>query len=165
MRNFCGLAVALGMIVAAGWGQTSSQAKKKTVPATQKGAVRRPSPAAHPGAAPVRRSTTTASAANRKKAPVKRTTATTWRNRQLAPTTDRYREIQQALAAKGYLASAEATGTWNQSSIDALKRFQSEQNLDASGKINSMSLIALGLGPKHDAQPVPPPTPSPEPGR
>jgi hypothetical protein len=154
MRNFCGLAVALGMIVAAGWGQTSSQAKKTTAPTAHKSnTVRRPSTASRSGATPVRRSSAATSAANRKNAPAKKT-AVTWRNRQLAPTPDRYREIQQALVSKGYLASEEATGSWNQNSIDALKRFQTQQNLDSSGKINSMSLIALGLGPKRDAQTV-----------
>ena len=34
--------------------------------------------------------------------------------------------------------------------MDALKRFQSSQNIDATGKINSLSLIALGLGPKRE---------------
>jgi hypothetical protein len=87
--------------------------------------------------------------------------AVTWRNRQLAPTPDRYREIQSALATKGYLKPEDATGTWNQDSIDAMKRFQQEQNLDPSGKINSLSLIALGLGPKREttataAPPKPP---------
>jgi hypothetical protein len=87
--------------------------------------------------------------------------AVTWRNRQLAPTPDRYREIQSALATKGYLKPEDATGTWNQGSIDAMKRFQQEQNLDPSGKINSLSLIALGLGPKREtaaatAPPKPP---------
>jgi peptidoglycan hydrolase-like protein with peptidoglycan-binding domain len=86
--------------------------------------------------------------------------ATTWRNRQLAPTPDRYRQIQEALAAKGYLRSEDATGTWNQASVEALKRFQAEQKLESTGKINSLSLIALGLGPKHDATMKPPP-PSP----
>jgi hypothetical protein len=38
--------------------------------------------------------------------------------------------------------------------VDAMKRFQAAQNLDASGKINSLSLIALGLGPKHDSASV-----------
>jgi hypothetical protein len=78
----------------------------------------------------------------------------TWRNRQLAPSPDRYREIQQALAAKGYMQPDQATGTWDQNSTDAMKRFQMEQNLEPSGKINSLSLIALGLGPKHDALPA-----------
>ena len=52
--------------------------------------------------------------------------------------------------AKGYLGADEATGGWNQNSVDALKRFQADQKIEASGKINSLSLIALGLGPKRD---------------
>jgi Putative peptidoglycan binding domain len=75
---------------------------------------------------------------------------TTWRNRQLAPTPERYKEIQQALAAKGYLQPNDATGTWNQNSMDALKKFQADQNIESTGKVNSLSLIALGLGPKRD---------------
>jgi len=72
------------------------------------------------------------------------------RTRQLAPTPDRYKEIQQALAAKGYLTPEQANGQWTDASAEALKRFQTDQNLDATGKINSLSLIALGLGPKHE---------------
>ncbi len=82
--------------------------------------------------------------------------STTWRNRQLQPTQERYKEIQQALASKGYLQPEQATGTWDQNSADALKQFQTAQNLDASGKINALSLIALGLGPRHDTTPAPP---------
>lgn len=64
--------------------------------------------------------------------------------------------------AKGYLKPEDANGTWGQSSVDALKRFQTEQKIDSSGKINSLSLIALGLGPRHDtaaAKPARAPTP------
>jgi len=75
--------------------------------------------------------------------------------RQMQPTPERYHEIQEALVAKGYLRPEQATGAWDQSSIDALKRFQAEQKLDATGKITSMSLIALGLGPLHDSAPLP----------
>ena len=32
--------------------------------------------------------------------------------------------------------------------MDALKRFQHDQNLPEDGKVGSLSLIALGLGPK-----------------
>jgi len=67
------------------------------------------------------------------------------------PTPDRYREIQEALAARGYLSSEDANGTWGQASAEALKRFQAEQALESTGKIDSLSLIALGLGPKHDS--------------
>lgn len=89
--------------------------------------------------------------------------ATTWRNRQLAPTPERYKEIQDALVAKGYLKPDDATGGWNQNSVDALKRFQADQKIESSGKINSLSLIALGLGPKRDtaaAKPVTEPVPT-----
>ena len=95
----------------------------------------------------------------RKTAPAKK--ATTWRSRQLNPTPERYHEIQDALVSKGYLKSEDANGTWDQTSIDALKKFQSEQNLDPSGKINSLSLIALGLGPKHDTLAAAAPAPKP----
>ena len=69
------------------------------------------------------------------------------RSYQQAPTPDRYREIQQALAAKGYF-QGEPNGQWGEESTDALKRFQADQSLMPDGKINSLSLIALGLGPK-----------------
>jgi peptidoglycan hydrolase-like protein with peptidoglycan-binding domain len=81
------------------------------------------------------------------------------RSSQKAPTTDRYKEIQQALATKGYL-QGEPNGEWGADSVDALKRFQAEQNLTPDGKLNSLSLIAMGLGPKRmtaqsHTQPVP----------
>ena len=69
--------------------------------------------------------------------------------RQSQPTKDRISEIQQALMDKGYFTGA-TTGEWNADSMEALKRFQDDQSLKASGKINSLSLIALGLGAKHN---------------
>jgi hypothetical protein len=85
---------------------------------------------------------------------VKSAPVTTWRNRQLSPTPERYKEIQDALAAKGFLSPEEANGQWGQSSVDALKKFQSAQSIAGNGKINSLSLIALGLGPKRDPNAV-----------
>lgn len=40
--------------------------------------------------------------------------------------------------------------------MDALKRFQHDQNLIEDGKVGSLSLIALGLGPKRAAAPAKP---------
>jgi hypothetical protein len=119
--------------------------------------------ATHPAATKTA-STTAASRRGKKGPPAKRIT---WRNRQLAPTPERYKEIQDALAAKGYLKPEDADGTWNQASMDAMKKFQAVQNLDSTGKINSLSLIALGLGPRHEtAAPKPaaeiPPAPPPD---
>jgi hypothetical protein len=94
---------------------------------------------------------TTASKKRGKKAP-----AQSWRSRQQAPTPDRYKQIQEALAAKGYLKTA-PSGVWNGESTDALKRFQADQKIEPSGKLNSLSLIALGLGPRRDTGSVPSP--------
>lgn len=66
--------------------------------------------------------------------------------RQMAPTPERYKEIQQALVARGYLKS-EPSGVWDADSIDAMTRFQNDQKLPATGKLTAASLIKLGLGP------------------
>jgi hypothetical protein len=70
-------------------------------------------------------------------------------NRQFTPTPERYKQIEEALCRRGYLSSDQVNGQWNDRSAAALKKFQADQNLVASGKIDSLSLIALGLGPKH----------------
>ena len=118
---------------------------------------------------------TTPTSASKKKASSKKSTSTnkpistakkttakrrkpavaSWRNTQKAPTSDRYKEIQQALASKGYLESGAPSGVWDNSSVEALKKFQADQSLEPSGKLDSVSLIALGLGPRHDQPPVP----------
>jgi hypothetical protein len=71
------------------------------------------------------------------------------------PTSDRFREIQDALAAKGYL-STPSTGVWDKDSVAAMQRFQQDQKLEPTGKLTARSLVALGLGPKNPAttQPV-----------
>ncbi|HXF26006.1 MAG TPA: peptidoglycan-binding domain-containing protein [Bryobacteraceae bacterium] len=68
---------------------------------------------------------------------------------QQAPTAERYQQIQQALAEKGYF-KGQVNGQWGPDSVDALKRFQTDQNLTVDGKIGSLSLIALGLGPRRN---------------
>ncbi len=163
---------------------TPSKAPAKTVAkapakAPAKSPARKSTAGAHkPAAATVHRSTaarkspasssrTAASARNRR---TTRRPATTWRNRQTAPSTERYKEIQGALVTRGYLSAEEANGAWGPNSISALKRFQTDQNIESNGKINSLSLIALGLGPNHGnsaaaAPPPPKPPQEPEPGR
>jgi hypothetical protein len=161
MRTVLAFAAALALAALAwGAGPATPPARKKAParkpriisPAkkapTKAAAVKKPAAARKPPAG-----TATASARRGKKAPVPRTT---WRNRQTAPSPDRYKEIQDALVARGYLPSEEATGAWGESSAGALKKFQAEQTLESTGKINSLSLIALGLGPKHDSLPVAP---------
>ena len=69
---------------------------------------------------------------------------------QREPTPARYTEIQQALADKGYF-SGPSVGLWGPDSVAALKRFQEDQKLAPTGKIDALSLIRLGLGPKREA--------------
>ena len=69
---------------------------------------------------------------------------------QRQPTPERYREIQQALIDKGYLQGA-GPGTWGPDSVAALRKFQADQKLEETGKLDSLSLIRLGLGPKRDS--------------
>lgn len=68
---------------------------------------------------------------------------------QLHPDSERYQQIQQALADKGYF-KGEVNGQWGDDSVDALRRFQTDRNLDGDGHLTALSLTGLGLGPKHD---------------
>lgn len=97
---------------------------------------------------------TSASKMSKKKTTVVRRVA------QQQPTAERYKEIQQALADKGYFRGP-VDGAWGADSTDALKRFQREQNLEEDGKIGALSLIALGLGPQRGTTPPAPPDPRP----
>jgi hypothetical protein len=94
-----------------------------------------------------RTTASTKTSASKKGRTTKGRAAVTTPVHQLAPTPDRYREIQQALVDKGYLKS-EPNGVWDTASSDALKQYQTEKNLPPTGKITSASLIGLGLGPK-----------------
>jgi hypothetical protein len=133
---------------------TRSDAQKKTVssPAPQK-------PAGQKAAG-----TKTATAKSVSKSGAKKSSKTTQaRSRRPAtqqqPEEQRVREIQQALTEKGY--PVETNGVWGQSSVDALKKFQEDQNINnltGRGKLDSLTLIALGLGPQRDS-PSPPSNP------
>jgi Putative peptidoglycan binding domain len=72
---------------------------------------------------------------------------------QAVPTPDRYKEIQQALADRGFY-KGEVNGTWGSDSVGALKAFQVSLKLTDDGKINALSLIGLGLGAQHTYVPA-----------
>ena len=97
---------------------------------------------AAPQTSTTKKKTTAQKAAAKKKAPV-------IVRHPLQPSPERYKEIQQALAGRGYF-KPEPDGNWGPASIEALKRFQHDQSLVEDGKIGSLSLIALGLGPKRE---------------
>ena len=64
---------------------------------------------------------------------------------QMAPTPDRIREIQSALAASNSYKGA-PTGKWDDASVAAMKHFQQMNGLNPSGKLDALSLQKLGLG-------------------
>jgi peptidoglycan hydrolase-like protein with peptidoglycan-binding domain len=64
---------------------------------------------------------------------------------QLAPTSDRITEIQTALASAN-VYQGDPTGKWDAATIDAMKKFQTAQNLSPTGKIDALTLQRLGLG-------------------
>ena len=69
---------------------------------------------------------------------------------QLRPTRERYAQIQAALAQAGYFQGP-ANGDWGPTSVNALAYFQKDHGLEPTGKIDALSLVKLGLGPKYDA--------------
>jgi len=147
--NFAAV-LAVASLALAG-GPTTPAPKKAPTKSAPAPAVKKASPTTAVAKKPVTpaKTTTMATAKRTVKAPAR--PVTTWRTRQTSPTTDRYKEIQDALVVKGYLHSEDANGAWGTASAEALKEFQAEQALETTGKINSLSLIALGLGPKHDS--------------
>ena len=64
---------------------------------------------------------------------------------QKAPTPDRIEEIQTALARENAY-QGEPNGKWDAATIGAMKRFQSAQGLEPTGKIDALTLQKLGLG-------------------
>lgn len=75
--------------------------------------------------------------------------ASSTRSAQQHPTQERYQQIQQALVDRGYMEVAD--GNWTAGSVEALKKFQHDQELNPDGKLGALSLMALGLGPRRGA--------------
>jgi hypothetical protein len=160
MRKILSLGLALAWIVAGG-SMLAASKKKAAAKSTSTGSKSTSKSAKSGKSAGTSKTSgkksSSTSKGGKKSSSRKRSSATTWRNRQSAPAPERVKEIQDALVAKGYLSAEDATGSWGQPSIDALKKFQAEQNLQTTGKINSLSLIALGLGPKREPVAIPKP--------
>jgi hypothetical protein len=62
---------------------------------------------------------------------------------------ERAQAIQEALIREHYL-SGQANGTWNQSSEEAMRRYQADHGWQSKTVPDSRALISLGLGPSHD---------------
>jgi peptidoglycan hydrolase-like protein with peptidoglycan-binding domain len=77
---------------------------------------------------------------------------------QAAPTAERITEIQEALSRRG-VYSGSPSGHWDDSTTDAMKKFQTSNGLNPSGKLDALTLQKLGLGSETAglAAPTPPP--------
>jgi hypothetical protein len=62
---------------------------------------------------------------------------------------ERAQQIQEALIRAHYL-SGEASGTWNQASEDAMRKYQADHGWQSKTVPDSRALISLGLGPSKD---------------
>lgn len=123
---------------------TATHAAKQGA-AKHSGARGAPAGAAKAGARTAASKRSATAAARRRRAAIR-----TWQTRQQQPSPERIRDIQDALIKRGYM-QGEADGTWGTSTTEALKRFQQDQNITADGKLSSLSIIGLGLGPKRTA--------------
>jgi hypothetical protein len=68
---------------------------------------------------------------------------------QLKIDSERAQAIQEALIREHYL-KGEATGTWNQASEEAMRRYQADHGWQSKTVPDSRALIKLGLGPSKD---------------
>lgn len=64
---------------------------------------------------------------------------------QQAPTPERITEIQQALA-KGGSYAGKPDGKWDDSTTEAMRKFQESHGLNPTGKLDAKTLEQLGLG-------------------
>ena len=78
---------------------------------------------------------------------------------QAVPTPERISEIQSALARKGAY-TGDPTGKWDESTTDAMKKFQAAHGLAPSGKFDALTLQKLGLGSDTAGLGVPTPPPN-----
>jgi peptidoglycan hydrolase-like protein with peptidoglycan-binding domain len=118
---------------------------------------------AHKAITPVKSTSSSGKSAKKKPAAPARTART---RMQMAPTADRIKEIQSALAASDSYTGA-PNGKWDDASVAAMKHFQQVNGLNPSGKLDALSLQKLGLGSDtagrgapRVAKPAAPPAPS-----
>ena len=75
----------------------------------------------------------------------KKTSKSSRKRGQQAPTTDRISEIQTALAKDGSFKGA-PNGKWDDSTVEAVRKFQSAHGMNPTGRLDAPTLQKLGLG-------------------
>jgi hypothetical protein len=133
---------------------TDSSAKKPATskPATKKPAAKTTAPTHHKKAASSSssakvRSTSTTHPTSTKRSSRKKKSARVRGQQKID--SERATAIQEALIREHYL-SGDATGTWNQASEDAMRKYQADHGWQSKQVPDSRALIKLGLGPSKD---------------
>ena len=108
---------------------------------------RSPHPASHPPAGTHPKSNAAAAAHNSKHGTSHKRKTTARGQQKIEP--ERAQAIQEALIREHYM-SGEAAGTWNQSSEEAMRRYQADHGWQSKTVPDSRALISLGLGPSQD---------------
>jgi len=128
---------------------TSTGKKHKTSSTSKSTASKASSKAKTPGLA-VRKASSSTSKTSRGKKGSKGTKSQKGRKRgQQAIESSRTREIQEALIREHYL-QGEASGSWDEASQVAMKKYQADHGWQSKSIPDSRALIKLGLGPSHD---------------
>lgn len=152
----CALALACASIPAARAGQSSTSAAPAKKPSTSAAAAKPSTTRKHKstakssstGAKKTSGTTHTASSiASGKHSSHKKKTARVRGQQKID--SERAQSIQEALIREHYL-TGDATGTWNQASEDAMRRYQADHGWQSKEVPDSRALIKLGLGPSKD---------------
>lgn len=112
----------------------------------------KPHPASHPAAGqhPKSNATVAAHTSKTKHVTSRKTGKKSAKTRgQQKIDSERAQAIQEALIREHYL-SGEAAGSWNQSSEDAMRKYQADHGWQSKTVPDARALISLGLGPNHD---------------
>ena len=124
---------------------TTAKPATKATNTTTSGAHQ--NPAAKPSTSAAATSTSTTHASSSKHSSRRRRTVRARGQQKID--SERARTIQQALIREHYL-TGEPTGTWNQASEDAMRRYQADHGWQTKEVPDSRALIKLGLGPDKD---------------
>ncbi len=138
----CIVIVACLSLVTASFGQDAAGDTTQKKPATTKKTTSSKSKRHHSSSA------TTKSSSKAHSASGKRSSKKRARGQQKIDG-ERAQAIQEALIREHYL-SGDATGTWNQASEEAMRRYQADHGWQSKTVPDSRALIKLGLGPSKD---------------
>src|ERR1700739_1578281 len=141
----CTALVACLSLATASFGQDAAGDTAQKNPATGKKTTSSPSKQHHPTSSTTKTSSQTHSVSGKTSSKKKSARA---RGQQKIDG-ERAQAIQEALIREHYL-SGEATGTWNQASEEAMRRYQADHGWQSKTVPDSRALIKLGLGPSKD---------------